>query len=344
MNIERNWRKKFIEGHERTVLEVASVYRAPQLSELCLTSQRFLSAGMGLPVNTAMGRCPVTPTARDCRREVVSDVDVALPCRVPYRIDISAPPFDALDRLVHLGALDVEPGSAGLAAIIPDGVTPEAVAGALGVASVAVYPAIGRDSGSVWMLSPRAVRIGSVLIASPEGVAPPNALRMTDSTAFGTGHHPTTALCVEAVEEELSLAIPESLLDVGTGSGVLALAALMMGVPRAVGLDTDAEALQIAAEHALLNNMADRLELVLGGPDVVSGVWPLVVANILAAPLIEMAPILVRRVQSRGRLILSGIPSSLGSEVQHAYERVGMRHIRSETRAGWTVLVAQASW
>jgi precorrin-6B methylase 2 len=268
----------------------------------------------------------------------------ALTCRVPYRIDISSPPPGALDRLVQLGALDIEPVGDGLAAIIPDAVTPAAVAQALGVVSVTVSPAAARDDGSVWLLSPRAVRIGSVLIASPEVDAPPGALRLTDSTPFGTGHHPTTALCIEAIEDALSVAVPESILDVGTGSGVLALSALMMGVPRAVGLDIDAEALKIAAEHADLNNLADRLQLVLGGPDVVAGAWPLVVANVLAAPLIEMAPVLVRRVGSRGRLILSGIPGSVESEVRQTYQRLGMRHIRSETRAGWTVLVVQASW
>jgi len=275
---------------------------------------------------------------------VAPDAFVALPCRVPYRIDIRCPPHDALDELVQLGALDIEPVNDGLAAIIPDGVTPDAVAAALGVASVAVSPAVGRDNESVWLLSPRAVRIGSVLVAPPEVAAPPDALRLTDSTAFGTGHHPTTALCVEALEEALTIAVPDSLLDVGTGSGVLALAALLMGVPRAVGLDIDADALKIAAEHARLNNLADRLQLVLGGPDVLDGAWPLVVANVLAAPLIEMAPVLVRRVGRHGRLILSGIPLSLQFEVGQTYQRLGMRHIRSETRAGWTVLVAQASW
>ena len=272
------------------------------------------------------------------------DAGVALPCGVPYRIDISCPPPDALDVLVQLGALDIEPVGDGLAAIIPDGVTPDTVAGTLGVASVTVSAAVARDNGSVWLLSPRAVRIGGILIAPPEATAPPNALRLTDSSAFGTGHHPTTALCVEALEEILTVERPDSVLDVGTGSGILALAALMMGVPQAVGLDIDADALKVAAENARLNNLTDRLQLVLGGPDVVDGNWPLVVANVLAAPLIEMAPVLVRRLGRRGRLILSGIPWSLESEVRQAYERLGIRHIRSNTRSGWTVLMAQASW
>jgi ribosomal protein L11 methyltransferase len=263
---------------------------------------------------------------------------------MPYRIDIACPPHDAFDLLVQLGALDIEPVKPGLAAIMPDSVTPEAVARALGVASVTVSPAVARDNGSVWSLSPRVICIGSIVIAPKEAAAPPNALRLIDSCAFGTGYHPTTALCVEALEEATTIATPDRLLDVGTGSGVLALTALMMGVPRAVGLDVDADALQIAAENARLNNLADRLQLMLGGPDVVNGTWALVVANVLAAPLIEMAPILVRRVASRGRLILSGIPSSLEFEVRQNYERIGMKHIRSERRAGWTVLVLQASW
>jgi ribosomal protein L11 methyltransferase len=252
---------------------------------------------------------------------------------VPYRIDISSPPHDALDKLVQLGALDIEPVNGGLAAIVPDDVTPDAVADALGVAGVTESPAVGRDNGSVWLLSPPL----EVTLAS-------GVLRLIDSTAFGTGRHPTTALCVDAIEEALKVAQPHSVLDVGTGSGVLALAALMMGVPRAVGVDIDADVLKAAAENARINNLADRLELVLGGPDAVDGVWPLVVANVLAAPLIEMAPALVRRVGRHGRIILSGIPWSLESEVEQTYLRFGMRRVRSETRAGWTALVVEGSW
>jgi len=87
------------------------------------------------------------------------------PAVVPYRIDIASPPDDALEQLVQLGALDIEPTNEGLAAIIPDGVSLDSVVGALGAASVAVSPAVGRDDGSVWLLNMRAVRIGSFLIA-----------------------------------------------------------------------------------------------------------------------------------------------------------------------------------
>jgi len=181
-------------------------------------------------------------------------------------------------------------------------------------------------------------------IAPPDAPSTPNVLRLTDSHAFGTGHHPTTALCIEALEEILSVDPVVSVLDVGTGSGILALAALTMGVPHAFGVDLEHEALQAAAENARLNDLSKRLRLVHGGPEAVKGQFPLIVANILAAPLIEMAPLLLRRLRSSGRLILSGIRSSLESEVTQAYRHAGIRHIDSKTRAGWTMLVAQASW
>src|SRR6478609_4860025 len=120
---------------------------------------------------------------------------------MPYRVDIRCPPPDALDLLVDLGALDIEQVDNEIAAILPDGVPQESVPGALGVPDASFSPAVGRDNGSVWLLTPRLVRIGGVLIAPPETVAPPEALRLTDSNAFGSGHHPSTALCIEALEE-----------------------------------------------------------------------------------------------------------------------------------------------
>jgi ribosomal protein L11 methyltransferase len=264
---------------------------------------------------------------------------------VPYRVDVTRAGDAALDRLVELGALDVEhsPGG-GIAALMPDGVAPEDVARALGVDGLSISPAVGRDAGSVWSLSPHPTRIGGLRIVPAHAAAEPGVLRLTDSAAFGTGLHPTTAMCVEAIEEALQPSPPGALLDVGTGSGVLALAALLMGVPRAVGLDLDAEALRTAAENARLNALDRRLQLVRGGPDAVAGTWPLVVANLLAALLLELAPVLVRRVGHRGRLVASGIPSSVGPDVDRAYRRLGMQHVRAQSRAGWIVLVLQASW
>jgi len=263
---------------------------------------------------------------------------------VPYRIDISKPQSDALDRLVQIGAIDVEEVPSGVAAILPDSVTPGEVARALSVDGVRVSQALARDGGSTWLLSPRTVRVGTIQFVPSEAAATPDSIRLADSSAFGTGHHPTTALCIEALEEIIRRNVPDGMVDVGTGSGILALTALKLGVSQAVGLDIDADALKVAAENARLNHVEHRLQLVCGSLDRLDGSWPLAVANVLPAPLIELAPPLVRRVAPGGTLILSGIPSSLKSEVAQPYVRSGMRVARSEDRAGWAMLELRPSW
>jgi ribosomal protein L11 methyltransferase len=264
---------------------------------------------------------------------------------MPYRIDFHDGGHDALDRLVELGALDVELLPDGqLAALLPDGVTPEHAASVLDIDEYQISPAAGRDSGSVWILSPCPVQIGRLHIVPADYEAHHGALRLIDAPAFGTGLHPTTALCVEALEDAVEPTPPPSVLDVGTGSGVLALAALTLGVARATAIDINHSALAAAAENARINGLTARLQTGVGGPETLTGTWPLVLANVLAAPLIEMAPALVQRVGHRGQLVLSGIPSSLEHEVERAYRDLGMRRVRVRLRAGWVALEMQASW
>jgi ribosomal protein L11 methyltransferase len=264
---------------------------------------------------------------------------------VPYRVDLRHAGDHVFDRLVELGALDAEVSLDGaVAALMPDSVAPAQVAAALGLAEISVSPAVGRDDESVWILNRRPIHVGRLRIVPAHMNAEPGALRLLDSAAFGSGLHATTVLCLEAVEEAATHTPPAAMLDVGIGSGVLALAALILGVPRVFGVDIDTEALRIAAENARLNALSDRLELAHGGPDAVDGTWPFIVANVLTAPLIEMAPLLVRRVGHHGRLVLSGIPASLESDVDQPYRRLGMRHVRVMSRAGWVAIVMQASW
>jgi ribosomal protein L11 methyltransferase len=264
---------------------------------------------------------------------------------MPYRIDLPDIGEHAFDLLVQLGALDVEPaGANGIAALMPDSVAPDRIARALGLDAVRVSAATGRDADSVWVLSPRPIRIGRIRIV-PSGADPqPGAIRLMDAPAFGTGLHPTTALCLEALDEALLDSPVSSALDVGTGSGVLALAALALGVPGVLAIDIDDDALKTAAENARINGVSERLQLARGGPADVAGTWPLVLANILAAPLIELAPSLVRRVGPRGTLVLSGIPSSAESDVHQAYRRLGMHRADVKSRGGWSALVLRASW
>lgn len=264
---------------------------------------------------------------------------------MPYRVDLRHPGTDAFDRLVDLGALDAEVAQDGrIAVLMPDTVTRDQVARVIGTDDISVSPAVGRDDDSVWVLSRRPVHVGRLRIVPAHMNAEPGTIRLTDDAAFGSGFHPTTVLCLEAIDEATIAAVPPSMLDVGIGSGVLALAALVYGVARVVGVDIDDHALRVAADNARLNALDDRVQLTRGGPDAVSGVWPFVVANVLAAPLIEMAPVVVRRISHHGQLVLSGIPSALALDVEHAYRHLGMQRVRVTTRAGWVAIVMHASW
>jgi ribosomal protein L11 methyltransferase len=263
---------------------------------------------------------------------------------VPYRIDVHDAAGDTFDRLVDLGALDIEPIGGGVAAIMPNDVDVARVASVLGHDDVRVSPARGRDGDSVWVLRPRPVRIGRFLIGPAEWPDPIDGVRLVDDPAFGTGLHATTALCLEALDAELDAARPVRVLDVGTGSGVLALAALWTGVPAAVAIDIDADAVAATTANAQLNGLMSRLQVVHSGPEAIAGTWPFVVANILTAALMEMAPTLSQRIGSGGRLVLSGVRASLAADVRRAYRHVGLRQIDTRTRDGWAALTLQASW
>jgi ribosomal protein L11 methyltransferase len=268
---------------------------------------------------------------------------------VPYRIDIEQIDEAGLLRLLDLGALDIESSGEGraAAALMPDSVTPQEVAHVLGVAHVSVSAAAGRDADSVWMLASQPVRLGRLRLvpATRADIAPaPGALRMLDAAAFGTGRHPTTALCVEIIEDLVHATPITRMLDVGTGSGVLALAALAHGVSHAVAIDIDGDAVRTAVANARLNGLAARLSAVHADLTALRGRWPLVVANVLAAPLVEMAPQLTACVGHTGQLLLSGIPSAVHEDVARAYRHRGMHLIDARARAGWVALVLRASW
>jgi hypothetical protein len=169
------------------------------------------------------------------------------PHPMPHRVDLRPASNDVADRLIEFGALDIDWSDDGaLSALLPDHVTPDRIATALFGHTLTVSPAVGRDADSVWVLKRRPIRIGCVSIVSAHDSAEPDAVRLIDSHAFGTGLHPTTALCLEALDDAVGLSTPDHVLDVGTGSGVLALAAIRLGVPRAVAIDIDDEALRVA--------------------------------------------------------------------------------------------------
>ncbi|MFZ7236746.1 50S ribosomal protein L11 methyltransferase [Avibacterium gallinarum] len=136
--------------------------------------------------------------------------------------------------------------------------------------------------------------------------------------AFGTGTHPTTALCLEWLDG-LDLQ-DKTVIDFGCGSGILAIAALKLGVKSAIGIDIDPQAILASRNNAEQNGVSDRLQLFLAKDAPQDLQADVVVANILAGPLKELAPTISQLVKTQGKLGLSGILESQAQSVCEAYQ------------------------
>ena len=172
----------------------------------------------------------------------------------------------------------------------------------------------------VWLEHFKPMRFGRHLWICPAGQRPPVAdaviVELDPGLAFGTGTHPTTALCLEWLEgQDLN---GKALIDYGCGSGILAIAALRLGAALAVAVDHDPQALEATRANAEKNQVLERLTTYL--PDAApKRTYDLLVANILAGPLIELAPRLCRLLEPGGQFALSGILEEQTDGVEAAY-------------------------
>ncbi|MBI5514619.1 MAG: 50S ribosomal protein L11 methyltransferase [Deltaproteobacteria bacterium] len=160
-------------------------------------------------------------------------------------------------------------------------------------------------------------------------------LPLDPGRAFGTGQHATTALAARAIARRIVVQKPTLLVDVGTGSGILAFTAALLGVPRAVGCDNDPDAVSAARENAERMSFAGGVEFRVGGPEALSERAPLVVANIEAAVLVPLAEALASRVLPGGALVLSGVLATQREAVVEAYTRLGFTLERCDAEDEW---------
>jgi ribosomal protein L11 methyltransferase len=173
-----------------------------------------------------------------------------------------------------------------------------------------------------WLDRFRPMRFGEHLWVCPAAQRPPRApgqvlVDLDPGLAFGTGTHPTTALCLEWLDRHPP--VDDQVLDFGCGSGILAIAALKLGAAAVWAVDIDPQALWATRENAERNGVAERLGT--GAPDDVHGQrFQVLLANILANPLIELASRLAELLEPGGRLVLSGILSEQAEAVRQAYE------------------------
>ena len=157
--------------------------------------------------------------------------------------------------------------------------------------------------------------------------------------AFGTGTHPTTQMCLLALEDTVHPGA--RVLDLGTGSGILAIAAAKLGAGRVLALDTDPQAVTVARENVHRNGVADRVRVARGSLAQAIGKFDVVVVNILARVLVEMAEGgLARRLAPEGHLIAAGLLVGQEEEVRDAFERAGLTVIGRRQMDDWVALEA----
>jgi ribosomal protein L11 methyltransferase len=196
------------------------------------------------------------------------------------------------------------------------------------------------------------VRVGRFFVhaAKDRGRVPSGAVavEVEAGLAFGSGEHATTQACLEAIDALARARRFRSVLDLGCGSGILAIAAARCwATARVVAADSDPVAVRVAAENLALNGVAGRVAAVVSEGFAASAVrrggpYDLVLANILADPLVELAPAVARHLAPGGAVVLSGLLDRQAAGVTRAYVAQGLRPLRQIDRSPWAGLVLAA--
>lgn len=180
-----------------------------------------------------------------------------------------------------------------------------------------------KDWERAWMDSFHPMQFGQRLWIVPSWRQPPEPdavnLLLDPGLAFGTGTHPTTSLCLQWLDgADLT---DKSVLDYGCGSGILAIAAVLLGAKQVTAIDIDPQALTATLDNMQRNNIAEHL-IERGQPELAEGkTYNLVVANILAGPLKQLAPSIASKVSEEGELVLSGLLAEQAEEISQVYEK-----------------------
>ncbi|MDR3148590.1 MAG: 50S ribosomal protein L11 methyltransferase [Oscillospiraceae bacterium] len=208
-----------------------------------------------------------------------------------------------------------------------------------------VLPLIGKfekkgvsesDWDDAWKPFWQPTPIGENLVIVPKWKT---VLRLDPGMLFGTGAHATTALCLEAGERIFGDINPKKVLDLGCGSGILAIAAALWGADNVTGYDIDENAPKIAGENAALNGVAPRFESRDIFETPVSERYDLIFANIVADAIIRLAPLAKQWLNDGGRFVCSGIIAPRAEEVLTALNEAGFSVLETNIREDWYCFV-----
>jgi ribosomal protein L11 methyltransferase len=187
------------------------------------------------------------------------------------------------------------------------------------------------------------LRVGQRIVIKPtwrEFKAKPSdiVIALDPGMAFGTGLHPTTQMCLQVVEQKIRWGM--SVLDLGTGSGILAVAAAKLGAGEVLALDTDPGAVAAAQENVRRNGVARAVTVVQGSLEHATGSYDLVLVNILAKVIITLADEgLAERVRLGGQWVTAGIIESQVAEVMAALEGTGLQVTDQKSISDWVTLI-----
>jgi ribosomal protein L11 methyltransferase len=204
-----------------------------------------------------------------------------------------------------------------------------------------------QDWGTVWKehFKPFAIIPGLVIKPTWEDYRPSageQVIEMDPGMAFGTGHHATTSLSLALLQAVLAEAKSASVLDVGTGTGILGMAAALFGAERVVALDNDPDATAAAAENVVRNGLGEKMSVSLTPLADLPGPFFLVVANIVHDVLLELADDLERLTAAGGRLILSGVLTGMQSDsIIGNFSARGFTLIRHLQQKEWSALLLE---
>lgn len=166
------------------------------------------------------------------------------------------------------------------------------------------------------------------------------AITMDPGMAFGTGTHETTSLCLEVLDEMVQGG--ERMLDIGTGSGILAIAALKLGAASAEGVDIDPMCVRTAGENAARNGVEDRLTVLVGDlSDKATGVYDIITANIVASAILSLAPHIPALLAPGGPFVSSGIIDTRKEEVLAGLREAGLDPFEVREKRGWVCILCR---
>ena len=196
-----------------------------------------------------------------------------------------------------------------------------------------------------WKEHFKPVRIGKRITVKPswEPYSPePGEVVLTidPGQAFGTGTHETTQMCLRFLEEAFDAPpVPRRVLDIGTGTGILGIAAARLGASFTLGIDVDPKGVEVARENARNNGVGDRFLTATTPLSHVEGRYDLILANVLAEILSDLKQEITARLSPGGDLILSGILSEKSDSVKREYESIGCRLVGIKEEGQWAALL-----